>query len=133
MISSQNSTLAYPFADSETFKSIQHLPTDEDVTRKKGITLVDSFGRERKFEADGTEIALPPVAGSKDLSPSKRAPSVRVVDSLGNQIRPTTDSPDVSSDYGELDKAAVVARMSVKISDIKQDLEGVEARYRYWV
>lgn len=128
----QNSVPALTLAESGAFDNVQEQSLEEEFERaaKRGVTLVDSFGRQRQFDQDGSEIDLPPVTLTQELSPSKRAPSVRVVDSLGNELEAANrrDGIESFSDISELDNTAVFEKMGLKISDIKQRLDEAEAR-----
>ena len=107
---------------------------------RANVTLVDLYGRPRKFEEDGTEVALPPVdapSATVKTSPSRqsRNASVRVVDSLGNEIQQQTAMSDVTEeiegstfDVEGVDRKVVVQRMSREIIELAKQLEGTKLK-----
>jgi hypothetical protein len=103
---------------------------DVDSVSARAVTLVDSFGRERKFDENGDEMALPPVRESLEARPRKQSASVRLVDNMGNELDPSSfASQDVSSDLGEYDNAGLLSKIEGNITTLKQGFEKAESRY----
>lgn len=107
---------------------------------RANVTLVDLYGRPRRFEEDGTEVALPPVdapSTTVKTSPPRqsRNTSVRVVDSLGNEIQQQSMMTEVTEeiegstfDVEGADRRAVVQRMSREITELAKQLEETRLR-----
>jgi hypothetical protein len=103
---------------------------DIEPVSARAVTLVDSFGRERKFDENGDEMALPPVREPQETQPRKQSASVRLVDSMGNELAPPSfASQDASSDVGEYDNAVLVSKIEGNIATLKQGFEKAESRY----
>lgn len=99
------------------------------------VTHVDSFGRPLMFEEDGTEVA--PSMGDASFANVKTSPSrqsrnasVRVVDSLGNEIQPQATMTEVTEEIEEstfdiegVDQKVVVQRMRREITELAKELE----------
>lgn len=104
--------------------------SDDVESIPKAVTLVDSFGRERKFDENGDELVQPTAHNPSDIGSRRDGASVRLVDSMGNEFDPTSVAPyDISSDLGEVDNASLLARIDGKVTNLKQDLETAEARH----
>lgn len=109
--------------------SVEDISEDDTQPPKKAVTLVDSYGRERKFDENGKEMVLPPVAALLEHSPPRKPASVRVVDSLGNEVIPSLAAPpDLSSDIEQAGPDVNITKIGAKISAIKEGLERVEMR-----
>jgi len=103
---------------------------DVDSVPARAVTLVDSFGRERKFDENGEEIGLPPVREPLETQPRKQAASVRLVDNMGNELDPSSfTSQDSPSDVGEYDDIALVDKIRGNVTVLQQGIEKVESRY----
>lgn len=106
---------------------------DDEPGLARAVRLVDSFGRERRFDDNGEEIGLPPVSLAKELSMSKRSPAVRLVDSMGNELDPSVSSPDNTSDLAEMNGHEILAKMSTRFADARKNIENIEARFVHFV
>ena len=102
---------------------------DIDSVAARAVTLVDSFGRERKFDENGDEMDLSPVQDSHETPSRRPNGSVRLVDSMGNELNlASLASQDVSSDLGDYSNVS----LDGNVAGLKQTLETVEARYEFY-
>ncbi|PVG02969.1 hypothetical protein CPB86DRAFT_869906 [Serendipita vermifera] len=108
-------------ADLEAELSLDIASTDN---AQRAVKLVDSFGRERKFDEAGQEII--PLASSPKLDQSllQRSASVRIVDSMGNHVD-TSATPSAPAQ----DQNALVTTINSQIVTLKNGLDKVEARH----
>ena len=102
---------------------------------RANVTHVDSFGRPLKFEEDGTEVApslRDTSSATVKTSPSRqsRNASIRVVDSLGNEIQQqaimaedTEEIEESAFDVEGVDQKVVVQRMRREITELAKELE----------
>lgn len=102
---------------------------DDEPGPTRAVRLVDSFGRERRFDEDGKEVNLPPVSLARELSMSKHSPSVRLVDSMGNELDPSATSPDNTSDLGDITGPELISKLSSKVIDARKSIESFESRF----
>jgi hypothetical protein len=130
-------------------------PSSEDIpplnlspSRRKGLRLVDEYGRERRFTEDGEEIVLesrrknvstseeslkptPTPVDDGTLTPRRRA-KMRQVDALGNEIMETDEPKEEPKKEpngrvnGELPeprgKKALFSRLTRSLGELQDDL-----------
>lgn len=102
---------------------------DDEPGMARAVRLVDSFGRERRFDEDGQEIeGPPPVSLASELESSMRTASVRMVDSMGNELEPASMSPDTTAELEGATGEEIVSRMISKVANSRQTLESIESR-----
>jgi hypothetical protein len=90
---------------------------------QRAVKLVDSFGRERKFDEAGQEIIPPSLSPRLDQSLLQRSASVRLVDSMGNQLDTST-----TSSSPQLDQGALLTTLNSQIGNLKSGLEKADAQ-----
>ncbi|KAG8801734.1 hypothetical protein FRC16_011244 [Serendipita sp. 398] len=123
---SRKSTARVRFEELESEVSQKSRSESEDTNIQPAVTLVDSYGRERKLDQDGNDIDIP------DLAPESASPrlatSVRIVDSLGNELERSLAS-EISEEYDHLDYSTTVASMNNKINDMRKGFDAAENRH----
>jgi hypothetical protein len=102
---------------------------DDEPGPTRAVRLVDSFGRERRFDEDGKEVTLPPVSLARELSMSKHSPSVRLVDSMGNELDLSAASQDNTSDLGDITGPELISKLSSRVVDARKSIESFESRF----
>ncbi|KAG8817958.1 hypothetical protein FRC17_011027, partial [Serendipita sp. 399] len=123
-ISSENrrSVAKVRFEDQESEISQKE---SDNANTEPAVTLVDSYGRELKLDHGGNDIGFAEV--ELDAVPRHTA-SVRIVDSLGNELERSLAS-EISEDYDHLDYGTTLTAMTAKIDDMRKGIDDAETRH----
>ena len=113
-------------------------PLSLSPSRRRGLRLVDEYGRARRFTEDGEEIMLDTrrknvnggslVSATPDdlaMTPRRRA-KMRQVDAVGNEVNSSVASKSREEPNGEVpesrQKQAVLSRLAKSLGELQEDL-----------
>ena len=114
-------------------------PLSLSPSRRKGLRLVDEYGRARRFTEDGEEIVLdtrrksangwgslmPTVPEDSTMTPRRRA-KMRQVDAIGNEMAGSLGSKSRKEPNGEVPeprrKKAVLSQLTKSLEKLQDDL-----------
>ena len=115
-------------------------PLSLSSSRRKGLRLVDEYGRERRFTEDGEEIVLDSwrkkvsTNESRQLTPledmaltPKTRTKMRQVDALGNEVAGGIEAAEPKVDLREArSKKTVISGLTRSLRELKHELEQEE-------